>query len=267
MPYADSEGIRIYFDDTGEGEPVLLGLPGWCNTHTIFAPLAERLSAVHRVLAMDWRGHGNSQASDRDFGFPEMAGDAIAVMEAAGARSVIPIAQGQAPWAAVELHRRLGERMPKMIISSWPVISPSGNPLASRFLNAIRALGYYERWRDEGAEQLLTMWLSGAPPSVETQIREQMLLQGYETWSRAGREILAMYALEGEPLRVLSGLNPPVPVLHVYCQPRAPEFLSVQEAFARDNSWYSVHRLEGVSQFPTLEVPDEMAGVIREFLR
>ena len=164
------------------------------------------------------------------------------------------------------MHRRLSERMPKMVASSWPVISPSGNPLASRFLNAIRAVQYYERWR-EGAEQLLTMWLSGAPASVEAQIREQMLLQGYETWSRAGREILAMYALEGEPLRVLSDFSPPVPVLHVYSQHRAPEFLSVQEAFAREHPWYSVHRLEGVSQFPTLEVPDEMAGVIREFIR
>jgi pimeloyl-ACP methyl ester carboxylesterase len=266
MPFADSDGIRIFYDDTGEGEPALLCLPGWCNTHTIFEPLAERLSADHRVLAMDWRGHGNSQASDRDFGFAEMAGDAVAVMEDSGAQSVIPIAQGQAPWAAVELHRRLGERMPKMVASSWPVISPSANPLASRFLNAIRALGYYERWR-EGAEQLLRMWLSGAPAPVETQIRNQMLRQGYETWSRAGREILAMYALEGEPLRVLSNFSPQVSVLHVYCQPRAPEFLKVQESFAVEHRWYCVHRLEGVSQFPTLEVPEEMAGVIREFIR
>jgi pimeloyl-ACP methyl ester carboxylesterase len=266
MPFADSDGIRIFYDDTGEGEPALLCLPGWCNTHTIFEPLAERLSADHRVLAMDWRGHGNSQASDRDFGFPEMARDAVAVMQDSGAQSVIPIAQGQAPWAAVELHRLLGERVPKIVISSWPVISPSGNPLASRFLNAIRALQYYERWR-EGAEQLLTMWLNGAPAFVETQIREQMLRQGFEMWSRGGREILAMYALEGEPLRVLSNFSPPVSVLHVYCQPRAPEFLAVQESFAREHPWYSVHRLEGVSQFPTVEVPDETAAVIREFLR
>jgi hypothetical protein len=76
-----------------------------------------------------------------------------------------------------------------------------------------------------------------------------------------------MYALEGEPLRVLSNFSPQVSVLHVYSQPRAPEFLKVQESFAREHPWYSVHRLEGVSQFPTLEVPDEMAGVIREFIR
>jgi hypothetical protein len=176
VPFAESDGIRIYYDDSGEGEPVLLCLPGWCNTHTIFAPLAERLSAI-------------------------------------------------------------------------------------------QAVQYYDRWR-EGAEQLLTMWLSGAPASVETEIRNQMLRQGYEMWSRAAREILAMYALEGDPLRALSKFNPPVSVLHVYAQPRAPEFLSAQESFAREHPWFVVRRLEeAVSQFPTLEVPEETAGAIREFIR
>jgi pimeloyl-ACP methyl ester carboxylesterase len=46
----------------------------------MFVPLAERLSADHRVLAMDWRGHGNSRESDGDFGFAEMVGDALAVI-------------------------------------------------------------------------------------------------------------------------------------------------------------------------------------------
>jgi pimeloyl-ACP methyl ester carboxylesterase len=60
MPFAVSEGIRIYYDDTGEGEPVLLCLPGWCNDHTIFAPLAERLGADHRVMRC---GHGGDERS------------------------------------------------------------------------------------------------------------------------------------------------------------------------------------------------------------
>ena len=38
MPFAVSNGIRIHYEDTGEGEPVLLDLPGWCNKQTIFAP-------------------------------------------------------------------------------------------------------------------------------------------------------------------------------------------------------------------------------------
>jgi hypothetical protein len=50
MAFADSKGTRIYYDDKGKGEPVLLCLTGWCVHHTIFAPLAERFSAQHQVL-------------------------------------------------------------------------------------------------------------------------------------------------------------------------------------------------------------------------
>ena len=85
-------------------------------------------------------------------------------------------------------------------------------------------------------------------------------------WGRAGREISAKYEHEGEPLQALSTFSPPVLVLHVYAQPPAPEYLSAQESFARDHPWFHVRRLEAASQFPTLEVPDEMAAVIRDFI-
>jgi pimeloyl-ACP methyl ester carboxylesterase len=266
MAFADSEGVQIYYEDTGEGEPALLCLPGFTNDHTIFAPLVARLSADHRVLVMDLRGHGESQAPDGDFGFAEMAGDAVAVIQDSGAHSVIPIGQGQLPWVAVELRRRLGERVPKMVASSWPVISARGNPLAPGFLGAMEAVQDEARWR-ETAEQVVTMFVGGAPASVQTQIRNQMLRShGYEMWSRAGREISAVFAGEGDPLTALCKLSQPVPVLHVYAQPPAPEYLSTQESFARDNPWFHVRRLEAASQFPTLEVPNETAAVIREFI-
>src|SRR5215212_9743190 len=267
MAFAESEEIQIYYDGTGEGEPTILCLPGFANDHTIFEPLVERLSTDHRVLVMDWRGHGESQAPDGDFGFAEMAGDAVAVIRDSGARSVIPIGQGQLPWVGVELRRRLGERVPKMVASSWPVISARGNPLAPRFLAAMEALQDEARWR-EAAEQVVTMFVSGAPASVQTQIQNQMLeSHAYEMWSRAGREISAMFAQEGDPLTALSKLSPPVDVLHVYAQPPAPEYLSTQESFARDHPWFHVRRLKGASQFPTLEVPDETAAVVREFIK
>jgi pimeloyl-ACP methyl ester carboxylesterase len=267
MAFADSEGIQIYYDDRGMGEPVILCLPGFTNEHTIFAPLVERLSADYRVLAMDLRGHGKSQASDRDFGFAEMAADALAVIEDSGAQSVIPYAQGQLPWVAIELRKRLRERMPKMIASSWPAITTRGNPLAPGFLAAMEAVQDEARSR-ETAEKVVTMFVSGAPASVQQQIRNQMLeSHGYEMWSRAGREISAVFAQEGDPLTALSKLSPPVPVLHVYAQPPAPEYLSTQESFARDHPWFHVRRLKGASQFPTLEVPDETAAVVREFIK
>ena len=200
------------------------------------------------------------------FGYAEMLADVLSVIQASGAQSVIPIAQAHGGWAAIALRRRLGQRVPKMVCISWNPFFTSGNPLASPFLRARQALEDHARWR-ETLEQMLTMWLSGAPASVNTHIRNEMESHGFEDWARAGREISSMYAREGDPLQALSQLSPPVSVLHAYVEPRTPEYLSAQETFARDHSWFAVRRLEAVSHFPTLEVPDETAGVIREFIQ
>jgi pimeloyl-ACP methyl ester carboxylesterase len=147
MAFADSDGARIYYDDRGKGEPVFLCLTGWCVHHKIFMSLAERLSAQHRVLVMDWRGHGQSQASDQDFGYAEMLADVLSVIQASGAQSVIPIAQAHGGWVDIELRRRLEERVPKMVSISWNPIFISGDRLASPFLRAREALQDHAGWR------------------------------------------------------------------------------------------------------------------------
>jgi hypothetical protein len=108
---------------------------------------------------MDWRGHGKSQASDGDFGFAQMVVDVVAVIQGSDAQSVIPIAQGQIPWVAMGLRRRLGERMPKIVATSWPVIATSGNPLATRFLGALQALQTTTLWQ---AIQDEARWRTGS---------------------------------------------------------------------------------------------------------
>jgi pimeloyl-ACP methyl ester carboxylesterase len=88
LSIVNSGGTKIYYDDRGDGEPALLCIPGFTNDHSIFAPLAKRLSQDHRVLIMDLRGHGKSQASEKAFGFAEIAEDAIAVIQGSGAQKV-----------------------------------------------------------------------------------------------------------------------------------------------------------------------------------
>jgi hypothetical protein len=54
---------------------------------------------------------------------------------------------------------------------------------------------------------------------------------------------------ETDPLQGLSTFSPPVPVVHVYAQPCAPEFLSVKESVPRDRPWFAVRHLEALSHF------------------
>ena len=66
-----------------------------------------------------------------------------------------------------------------MVAVSWPTITTNKNPLAPRFLSVMQAWQDNARWR-EASEQALRMWLSGAPASVETQMRNEMGSHGFE---------------------------------------------------------------------------------------
>jgi pimeloyl-ACP methyl ester carboxylesterase len=184
----------------------------------------------------------------------------MAVIEASGLRRVVPVTQAHGGWAAVELRRRLGDRVEMIVASSWLVLDPP-----PPFVSGLQELQDPDRWR-EGREQLFSMWLTGAPEDVVERVRREMGAYDFDLWSCAGRAITADYARHGNPLRALAEIDPKPNVLHLFSQPRAPEFLAAQETFSAANPWFSVKRLDGVSHFPPLELPDVTAAEIERFI-
>jgi pimeloyl-ACP methyl ester carboxylesterase len=225
-----------------------------------YGPLAERLAARHRVITLDWRGHGDSGRAPTDFGHEGLADDAMAVIEASGVRRVVPVTQAHGGWAAVELRRRLEERVEKIVAVSWLVLDPPPT-----FVTALEAAQDPERWR-EGREQLYSMWMTGAPEAVVEEMRREMGAYDFDMCSRAARAITADYARHGNPLHALSVIDPKPDILHLFSQPRAPEFLAAQQEFSAANPWFAVKRLDGVSHFPALELPDRTAAEIERFI-
>ena len=60
MSYADSNGISFYYDEQGEGEPLVL-LHGGIGSGEMFASLAPALAAAgRRVIRIDLQGHGRT---------------------------------------------------------------------------------------------------------------------------------------------------------------------------------------------------------------
>lgn len=259
MPDVTSHGTRIRYDDIGTGAPALLFLPGWCTDRTVFRHLIG--GSRRRELILDWRGHGESEASPFDFDNSALVDDALAVIEAAGARDIVPVALSHAGWIALELRRRLGERVQRLVLLDWIILPP---PAA--FLDALRGLQSAGDWRAI-REKLFEMWLHGtADPELRSFVRDGMGGYGEDMWARAGHEISAAYAAEGHPLEALSRLESPVPTLHLYSQPADPGYLAAQQAFAAEHPWFSVRRLEARSHFPMFEVPEEICDVIERFV-
>jgi pimeloyl-ACP methyl ester carboxylesterase len=255
--------IPIAFDDVGDGETALLCLPGWAAPRSVFRPLyrERELTDSHRVLALDWRGHGGSTAAPADFGQEELVSDAVAVVEAARVKRFIPVATAHAGWVAIELRKRLGaEKVPAIVLVDWMVTgAPPG------FLDGLRAMEDEARWSAVRAS-LFERWTTGvSDPSVHAFVKE-MGKFGFDMWARAGREIGAAFRKNESPLAVLAQMTPPCPTLHLYAQPDDPGFRSAQESFAKEHPWFQVEKLEARSHFPTLEVPGAVAKAIAGFV-
>lgn len=94
MPSFLSDGIEIWFEDVGAGDPVVL-VHGWGSTaKQNFGDTGwvEMLSRRYRVIAMDCRGHGLSAKPHRQelYGRAQMAGDVIRLLDHLGvARALI----------------------------------------------------------------------------------------------------------------------------------------------------------------------------------
>lgn len=65
MPTVETNGIEIYYEEYGEGVPVVC-LHGANSDHQLFAEQFRPLAEEARVVVCDLRGHGRTQGSDHD---------------------------------------------------------------------------------------------------------------------------------------------------------------------------------------------------------
>jgi pimeloyl-ACP methyl ester carboxylesterase len=115
MPFIQNQGAKIYWDERGQGEPLLLimglGYPSdmWYRTRPI---LAEK----YRTIAIDNRGIARSDMPPGPYPIALMAADAIAVLDAAGVDSAHVFGISMGGMIAQELTLANSKRVRSLIL-------------------------------------------------------------------------------------------------------------------------------------------------------
>ena len=104
--YLQTDKGKIAYDDAGAGVPVIL-VPGMGVLRSEYRLLAPQLiSAGFRVITMDLRGHGESDARWNAYSIEEMGTDILALIRHIDAGPAVVVGHsfsaGSAVWAAVE---------------------------------------------------------------------------------------------------------------------------------------------------------------------
>ncbi|MGH8676743.1 MAG: alpha/beta fold hydrolase, partial [Burkholderiales bacterium] len=120
MAYFDSAGVRIHFEEAGQGDPVVLvhgfasnaqhnwGDPGWIRY------LADR----YRVITLDCRGHGLSDKPHDSvaYGVDAMAGDVVRLLDHLGIRRTLLMGYSMGGRICAQLLMSHSERLRAVVL-------------------------------------------------------------------------------------------------------------------------------------------------------
>ncbi|HDS01834.1 MAG TPA: alpha/beta hydrolase [candidate division Zixibacteria bacterium] len=74
MPSIDSKGVKIYYEDTGSGTPIVF-VHGLGIDRRIFKYQIDALKEKFRLITFDLRGHGKSEAPETGYSYNYFADD------------------------------------------------------------------------------------------------------------------------------------------------------------------------------------------------
>jgi pimeloyl-ACP methyl ester carboxylesterase/predicted glycosyltransferase len=132
--YVERDGVRVFYEVYGEGEPTVLLLPTWSIIHSRHWKMQIPYLARHcRVVTFDGRGNGRSDRPQDPAAYDEreFAADAVAVMNATGTERAVIVGFSMGVQRGLLLAAEHPERVDAAVFVG-PAYPGGGAPLPER---------------------------------------------------------------------------------------------------------------------------------------
>jgi pimeloyl-ACP methyl ester carboxylesterase len=132
--YVERDGIRVYYEIYGSGEPTVLLLPTWSIIHSRHWKMQIPYLARHcRVVTFDGRGNGRSDRSQEAAAYDEreFAADALAVLDATETQRAVIVGFSLGTQRGLLLAAEHPERVDGAVFIG-PAFPGGGEPLPER---------------------------------------------------------------------------------------------------------------------------------------
>jgi len=217
--HIEANGIRVYYEAYGEGEPLLL-LHGGTATSRSWSSHLPAFIEHFRVFAPDSRGHGRTDNPAAELGYCAMADDVAALIKALGLQR--PLVLGYSDGGQISLE--LGMRYPGLARAL--VLGGTQFRFSEAYLEAARVLLGITEGEEPDPERL-----EREQPDFVAYLREAHAhVYGPEYWKTYVKQMAALWLT---PLRYtsedLAAVTDPVLILvgdrDGACTEEAPELL------------------------------------------
>jgi pimeloyl-ACP methyl ester carboxylesterase len=161
--YAKVDDLRIYYERSGSGVPIVL-LHGGFGTSELWSGVRERLGGRYLVIAPDARGRGRTNDGDGPMSGGRTARDVIGLMDRLGIQRAHFICHSIATLTAVHLLVDYPERVLSATLVGSPLMALSQPNAALRALREdLEAMREGRPARDEALNAFAARWRREAP--------------------------------------------------------------------------------------------------------
>jgi 3-oxoadipate enol-lactonase len=165
MPRLDAGGTELYYERAGSGEPILL-IQGMAATHLAWGrPFLDLLERDFECIVYDHRGMGNSARAELPFTLVDLAGDALALLDALELETVHVVGISMGGMVAQELALAHPERIRTLTIGASYCGGPGSTLMDPADLGLLGAA-----WRSGDPVQVYrAMWVINLSPAFRAE--------------------------------------------------------------------------------------------------
>jgi pimeloyl-ACP methyl ester carboxylesterase len=128
-------GVVLSYKDVGQGDPALLLIHGGLSDHSCFTPQLDYFGRGHRAVAVDLRGHGESDKPQQEYTIEGFADDVVWLSAEIGIVGPVVIGHSMGGLVALDITARYADMPAATVILDSPIVPPPGfveilNPFA-----------------------------------------------------------------------------------------------------------------------------------------
>ena len=166
MPYAQANGQRLYYEDTGGSGPAIVFSHGLLMDHEMFAPQVDALRDRWRCIVWDERGHGRTAGDTLEpFSYYDSADDLAALLRQLGVERAVLAGMSQGGYLSLRCALRHPQRVRALILidTQAQTEDPAKTPVYQQMLEVWAQQGLPQPIADTIAQLILGPGWPGTP--------------------------------------------------------------------------------------------------------
>jgi len=115
--HVDVNGMKMYYEVSGEGDPLIVLHGAYMNIPSM-GEIIPLLANTHKVYTLEFQGHGRTNDIDRPITYPNLADDVAAFMDAVGLKKADVFGYSMGAEVGLQLSIHNPEKVSRLIAAS-----------------------------------------------------------------------------------------------------------------------------------------------------